>query len=110
MEVREIRVGVMGGSGYVGGELLRLLVQHPRAKVTAVSSQTYQGKAVARVHPNLRGVPLDKFIGLDIPLYLLATGSVPTAYDLQPLAIFAVMSMVLIWIIGNAWRWRRREL
>lgn len=65
MEVREIRVGVMGGSGYVGGELLRLLVQHPRAKVTAVSSQTYQGKAVARVHPNLRGVPLDKFIHPD---------------------------------------------
>jgi len=62
METREIRVGVMGGSGYVGGELLRLLVQHPQVTVTAVSSQTYRGKAVARVNPNLRGVPLDKFI------------------------------------------------
>jgi len=65
MGAREIRVGVMGGSGYVGGELLRLLVQHPRVTVTAVSSQTYRGKAVARLHPNLRGVPLDKFIHPD---------------------------------------------
>jgi len=55
-------------------------------------------------------VPLERFIGLDLPLNLLAARSVPTAYDLQPLGIFAVMSMVLIWIIGNAWRWRRREL
>ena len=55
----------MGGSGYVGGELLRLLVQHPFAKVTTISSKTYKGKTVARVHPNLRGVPLAKFIDPD---------------------------------------------
>ena len=65
MGTHELRVGVMGGSGYVGGELLRLLVQHPHVKVTAVSSRTYKRKAVARVHPNLRGVPLDKFIDPD---------------------------------------------
>lgn len=55
-------------------------------------------------------LPLERFVGLDLPLYLLATRSVPTAYDLQPLAIFAVMLMVLTWFVGNAWRWRRREL
>ncbi|MCK5248076.1 N-acetyl-gamma-glutamyl-phosphate reductase, partial [Candidatus Bipolaricaulota bacterium] len=65
MDAREIRVGIIGGSGYVGGELLRLLVRHPHVKVAAVSSQTYKKKAVARVHPNLRGVPLDKFIDPD---------------------------------------------
>ena len=65
MEPPRVNVGILGGSGYVGGELLRLLAQHPSAEITAVSSQTYKGKAVARVHPNLRGVPLDKFIHPD---------------------------------------------
>ncbi len=65
MDAREVRVGIIGGSGYVGGELLRLLVQHPHVKVIAVSSQTYKKKTIARVHPNLRGVPLDRFIGPD---------------------------------------------
>lgn len=57
----KVQVGIVGGSGYVGGELLRLLVQHPHVEVTAVTSRTYKGKAIARVHPNLRGVPLSKF-------------------------------------------------
>lgn len=65
MDARKVRVGVIGGSGYVGGELLRLLVQHPHVKVVAVSSQTYKKKTIARVHPNLRGVPLDRFIDPD---------------------------------------------
>jgi LysW-gamma-L-alpha-aminoadipyl-6-phosphate/LysW-L-glutamyl-5-phosphate reductase len=65
MQSPRVNVGIMGGSGYVGGELLRLLVQHPSVHVTAVSSQSYKGKAIARVHPNLRGVPLDKFIHPD---------------------------------------------
>lgn len=65
MDARKVRVGIIGGSGYVGGELLRLLVQHPHVKVVAVSSQTYKKKTIARVHPNLRGVPLDRFIDPD---------------------------------------------
>jgi len=40
-------------------------VQHPHVKVVAVSSQTYKKKTIARVHPNLRGVPLDRFIDPD---------------------------------------------
>jgi len=65
VDARKVRVGIIGGSGYVGGELLRLLVQHPHVKVVAVSSQTYKKKTIARVHPNLRGVPLDRFIDPD---------------------------------------------
>lgn len=61
MGAPRVRVGVAGGSGYVGGELLRLLVQHPHVEIVAVTSRAAQGKAVARVHPNLRGVPLPKF-------------------------------------------------
>ena len=49
-----IRVAVVGAAGYVGGELLRLLIGHPEIeKVTAVSSR-FTGKRVDGVHPNLR--------------------------------------------------------
>lgn len=57
-----MRVGVFGASGYVGGELLRLLLAHPRVEVTAATSNTYANKYVYRVHPNLRGRTTLKFI------------------------------------------------
>jgi [amino group carrier protein]-6-phospho-L-2-aminoadipate/5-phospho-L-glutamate reductase len=50
------RVSIAGGSGYAGGELLRLLLSHPRARVGQVTSRTLAGKPVSRAHPNLRGV------------------------------------------------------
>ncbi|HTP55065.1 MAG TPA: N-acetyl-gamma-glutamyl-phosphate reductase [Thermoplasmata archaeon] len=49
-----MNVAVVGGSGYVGGELLRLLLDHPGATVAQVTSDSMPGKAVARAHPNLR--------------------------------------------------------
>jgi len=49
-----MNVAIVGGSGYVGGELLRLLLDHPGATVTQVTSDSMPGKAVARAHPNLR--------------------------------------------------------
>lgn len=71
-----VRVGIVGGSGYTGGELLRLLLQHPRAEVVAVTSRKYLGKNVSRVHPNLRGVTAPKFIDPDDlpPVDVLFTG------------------------------------
>jgi N-acetyl-gamma-glutamyl-phosphate/LysW-gamma-L-alpha-aminoadipyl-6-phosphate reductase len=49
-------VSVMGGSGYVGGELLRLLVSHPDCQLQVVTSRRNAGVPLHRVHPNLRGV------------------------------------------------------
>ncbi len=49
------RVSILGGSGYGGGELLRILIGHPEVAVTGVSSRRYAGKPIARAHPNLRG-------------------------------------------------------
>jgi LysW-gamma-L-alpha-aminoadipyl-6-phosphate/LysW-L-glutamyl-5-phosphate reductase len=51
-----LRVAVVGGSGYVGGELLRLLVQHPGAEVVRVTSERNAGTPVSVLHPNLRRV------------------------------------------------------
>ena len=56
-----VRVGILAASGYIGGELLRLLLQHPEAEVTAATSRKYAGEYVFRVHPNLRGVTELKF-------------------------------------------------
>ncbi|MFP3188087.1 MAG: N-acetyl-gamma-glutamyl-phosphate reductase [Sulfolobaceae archaeon] len=49
------RVAVIGGSGYTGGELLRLLAVHSKVEVTYVTSREYAGKPISLVHPNLRG-------------------------------------------------------
>lgn len=50
-----IQAAIVGASGYVGGELLRLLLAHPQVKVTQITSETYAGQYVYFVHPNLRG-------------------------------------------------------
>lgn len=48
-----LRVGIIGGTGYTGGELLRLLSMHPKAEITAVTSRKEAGKPVHTAHPNL---------------------------------------------------------
>ncbi|HKG42346.1 MAG TPA: N-acetyl-gamma-glutamyl-phosphate reductase [Nitrososphaeraceae archaeon] len=50
-----MKVGVVGASGYVGGELLRLLVVHPKVEVSMVTSRQKAGEYVHRVHPSLKG-------------------------------------------------------
>lgn len=49
------RVSIVGASGYTGGELLRLLLDHPDVEVVAASSRSLAGQPLHRVHPNLRG-------------------------------------------------------
>lgn len=61
-----MKVGVVGASGYVGGELLRLLVAHPSAEIAMVTSRTRVGEFVHSAHPSLRGFTGDtKFSELD---------------------------------------------
>jgi N-acetyl-gamma-glutamyl-phosphate reductase len=50
-----LRVGILGGSGYTGVELLRLLATHPGAEVVAVTSRQAAGQPVADMFPSLRG-------------------------------------------------------
>ncbi|AWR94311.1 N-acetyl-gamma-glutamyl-phosphate reductase [Acidianus brierleyi] len=50
-----VKVAVIGGSGYTGGELLRLLAIHRDVEVTLVTSREYAGKPISLVHPNLKG-------------------------------------------------------
>lgn len=50
-----IKVGIVGGTGYTGVELLRLLAQHPQAEVVAITSRGDAGTLVADMYPSLRG-------------------------------------------------------
>ena len=50
-----IKVGIVGASGYGGGELLRLLARHPQARVTTAISETYQGRPVHSAWPGRAG-------------------------------------------------------
>ena len=50
-----IKVGVVGGTGYTGVELLRLLADHPQAEVVVITSRSEAGKPVTELFPNLRG-------------------------------------------------------
>jgi N-acetyl-gamma-glutamyl-phosphate/LysW-gamma-L-alpha-aminoadipyl-6-phosphate reductase len=61
-----VRVAVIGGSGYTGGELLRILITHPEVEVTAVTSREYVGKPISQVHPNLRGFYSMNFVELNL--------------------------------------------
>jgi N-acetyl-gamma-glutamyl-phosphate/LysW-gamma-L-alpha-aminoadipyl-6-phosphate reductase len=49
---------VVGGSGFAGGELLRLLAGHPNVDLAGATSREYAGKSVGSVHPNLRSTDL----------------------------------------------------
>lgn len=60
-----MNVGIVGGSGYTGGELLRLLHFHPHVEVTQITSRENAGRYAYTVHPNLRGVSSLQFVHPD---------------------------------------------
>jgi N-acetyl-gamma-glutamyl-phosphate reductase len=59
----KIKVGIVGGSGYTGGELIRLLINHPNVDISFINSKTYTGKKVVDIHKDLIGELEMKFIG-----------------------------------------------
>lgn len=49
------KIGIVGGTGYTGAELLRLLANHPEADVVAITSRSEEGRLVSDIYPSLRG-------------------------------------------------------
>jgi LysW-gamma-L-alpha-aminoadipyl-6-phosphate/LysW-L-glutamyl-5-phosphate reductase len=82
-----VRVSIVGGSGYVGGELLRLLLFHPAVEVAQVTSERLAGRPVAGAHPNLRGrtalqfVPSGKVEPCDVLFLALPHGQAAGAIE-----------------------------
>lgn len=61
----KINVSIVGASGYTGGELLRLLLFHPHVEVKQITSESYTGKFVHKIHPNLRKSTQLKFVSVN---------------------------------------------
>ena len=56
-----MKIGVVGASGYAGGELLRLLAIHPEFEVSAITAHTNAGEAITSIHPQLQSYQGQKF-------------------------------------------------
>ena len=56
-----IRVAIVGGSGYTGGELIRLFLFHPHVEIVQVASSSHAGQYVHSTHPNLRKLSTLRF-------------------------------------------------
>ena len=72
-----IKVGIIGGSGYTGGELIRILLNHPQAEIDFVYSTTRAGKKITSAHADLLGVTDLAFTGdvnLNADLVFLCLG------------------------------------
>ena len=64
-----IEVGIVGGSGYTGSELLRLLCFHPEVEIKTVTSRKYEGKEIWRLHSFLKGFYDLKFVNPELKYF-----------------------------------------
>lgn len=72
-----VKAGIIGGSGYTGGELIRILLQHPQVDIDFVYSTTKAGKKLSTAHADLIGVTDIAFTGksnLDVDVVFLCLG------------------------------------
>lgn len=77
MSINKVTVGVVGGAGYTGGELLRLLVNHPFVDIDFVYSSTRAGSPVSDTHPDLIGIldmPFSGELNPDIDVLFMCMG------------------------------------
>ena len=74
---RKIKVGIVGGAGYTGGELLRILLFHPAAEIVFVHSKSNAGNGLSKVHSDLLGHTQLKFtseLSSEVDVLILCVG------------------------------------
>jgi len=100
-------VGIVGGSGYMGGEALRVLLKHPRAEIAWTTSRT--AGPVEHVHPNLydSGLKFDRIEDVQTPDFVLL--ALPTAATPKVASRFLNAGARVI-DLGSAFRLRDRSL
>lgn len=108
-----MRVGIVGGSGFTGGELLRLLLFHPDVEVVQVSSRSQARRPLHSVHPNLRGSSRLRFISPDdlqpCDALLLALPHGAAAADIERYAALAprIVDLSADFRLDDAESWKR---
>jgi N-acetyl-gamma-glutamyl-phosphate reductase len=73
----KLRVGIVGGAGYTGGELIRLLLNHPEAEIVFIHSKSNAGKPVSLIHSDLIGeidLSFSSDLNQDIEVLFLCVG------------------------------------
>jgi len=76
-QMQKVNIGIVGGAGYTGGELLRVLLRHPNAHISFVHSTSSAGELVSKVHADLVGDTQLKFTNIfdqDIDVLFLCVG------------------------------------
>ncbi len=53
--MKKTKIDIVGGAGYVGGEMIRLILQHPYCAINRVTSRSQAGKKLYHIHPDLKG-------------------------------------------------------
>lgn len=110
-----IKVGVVGGTGYTGVELLRLLAQHPQVELKAITSRGEAGQQVADMFPSLRGrvsiafeTPQDARLGdCDVVFFATPNGiAMQQARDLLAAGV-RVIDLAADFRIANVGEWEK---
>ena len=93
----QIKIGIFGGSGYGGSELLRILLLHPNAELVFVTANEHAGKPVVEVHRNLAGLTDLKFsiasdisAGVDCAFFALPHGQAMDVIPKLPTGVKAI--------------------
>lgn len=109
MNNNTIRVGIIGGAGYTGGELFRLLLRHPHVELAFVHSESNAGKPVYSVHTDMLGETDMLFahaISHDVDVLFLCTGHGKSAVFL---AENALPPSVCVIDLSHDFRWRGEQ-
>lgn len=72
-----IKVGIIGGAGYTGGKLIRILLGHQECSLTFVHSRSYSGKLLSDVHRDLigeTGMTFSANVSTDVDMLFLCMG------------------------------------
>jgi len=75
--MQKVKVSIIGGAGYTGGELIRLLINQPHAEIINIFSRSNAGKAVHSVHNDLLGdtsISFDADVSMDADVYFFCMG------------------------------------
>jgi len=92
-----MKVSIVGASGYGGGELLRLLLQHPQVEIHQCTSERFVGKPVTRLHPNLRKRTNLKFCSIqDLDTVDLIFTALPHTRCMQKFADFSSLAARIV--------------
>lgn len=109
-----MKIGVVGASGYAGGELLRLLAAHPHFEVCAITAHSNAGEEITSVHPQLQSYAGVKFSGFsaadfdDCELIFLALPHGESAKVISQLPITAkIIDLGADFRLESAGQWRK---